>query len=40
MQEADVLYNGLIVTAIVLSLWTGALVTAAYFFFASNVRSK
>ena len=34
MQEADLLYSGLIATAVMLSLWTGALVTAACIFFA------
>jgi hypothetical protein len=32
-MEADLLYSGLIATAIMLSVWTGALVTAACIFF-------
>jgi hypothetical protein len=34
MQEADLLYSGLIVTALMLSIWTGALLAAACVFFA------
>jgi hypothetical protein len=34
MERADLLYSALIVTAIMLSVWTGALVTAACIFFA------
>jgi hypothetical protein len=34
MERADLLYSGLIVTAIILSVWTGALVAAACIFFA------
>jgi hypothetical protein len=37
MQEADLLYSGLIATALMLSLWTGALVTAACVFFAPKL---
>lgn len=37
MQEADLLYSGLIVTAVMLSIWTGALVTAACVFFAPKL---
>jgi hypothetical protein len=37
MHEADLLYSGLIVTAVILSIWTGALVTAACVFFAPNL---
>jgi hypothetical protein len=33
-MEADLLYSGLIATAIMLSVWTGALVAAACIFFA------
>jgi hypothetical protein len=38
-MESDLLYSGLILTAAVLSLWTGALLAAACVFFASAVRS-
>ncbi len=34
MERADLLYSGLIATALLLSIWTGALVTAACVFFA------
>jgi len=34
MEAADLLYFGLLATALMLSLWTGALVTAAFVFFA------
>lgn len=34
MEQADLLYSGLLVAALILSLWTGALVTAACVFFA------
>jgi hypothetical protein len=37
MQEADLLYSGLIVAAVILSIWTGALITAACFFFAPKL---
>ena len=33
-MESDLLYSGLIATAVMLSVWTGALVTAACIFFA------
>ncbi|MFZ3341622.1 MAG: hypothetical protein WA609_06625 [Terriglobales bacterium] len=33
MEHADLLYSGLIVTALMLSLWTGGLITAACIFF-------
>ena len=36
MQEADLLYSGLIATALMLSLWTGALLAAACIFFAHS----
>jgi hypothetical protein len=34
MQEADLLYSGLIATALMLSIWTGALLATAFIFFA------
>jgi len=34
MEQADLLYSGLVVTAVILSLWTGALLAAACVFFA------
>jgi hypothetical protein len=37
MQEADLLYSGLIATALMLSIWTGALLTAACIFFAPSI---
>ncbi|MGA9530040.1 MAG: hypothetical protein WBS24_18140 [Terriglobales bacterium] len=37
MERADLLYSGLMFTAIVLSLWTAGLVTAACCYFASSV---
>ena len=33
MEHADLLYSGLMLTALMLSLWTAVLVTAACFFF-------
>jgi len=33
MERADLLYSGLMLTALILSLWTAALVTAACFLF-------
>ncbi|MGA9472786.1 MAG: hypothetical protein WBV36_10000 [Terriglobales bacterium] len=36
-MESDLLYSGLIATAIMLSVWTGALVTAAFIFFAPKL---
>jgi hypothetical protein len=36
MEQADLLYSGLIVTALALSLWTGALLAAACIFFAPS----
>ena len=32
MERADLLYSGLIVTALIRSVWTGALVAACVFF--------
>jgi hypothetical protein len=37
-MEQDLLYSGLMLTAAVLSVWTGLLLTAACVFFASAVR--
>ncbi len=37
MERADLLYSGLIFTALLLSLWTAGLVTAACVFFAPSV---
>jgi hypothetical protein len=39
MTHADLLFSWLILTAIMLSLWTGALITAACFFFAPVLRA-
>lgn len=40
MASIDVLNSGLILTALMLSLWTAGLVTAACIIFAPAVRSK
>jgi len=41
MRHVDLLYSGLILTALMLSLWTGALVAAACcFFFTPALRSR
>jgi hypothetical protein len=37
MEQADLLYSGLIVTAVMLSVWAAALVTAACIFFAPTI---
>jgi hypothetical protein len=37
MEQGDLLYSGLIVTALMLSVWTGALLAAACVFFAPAV---
>ena len=37
MQQADLLYSGLMVTALMLSVWAAALVTATCIFFAPKV---
>jgi len=37
MHPVDLLYSGLMVAAIMLSLWTGALLTATVLFFAPSV---
>jgi hypothetical protein len=38
MAQADLLYDGVIVTALMLSLWAAGLLTAACFFFAPAAR--
>jgi len=40
MAEADLLYSGVIATAIVLSVWAAALATATYIFFAPSPATK
>jgi len=37
MERADLLYSGLIFAALLLSLWTAALLTVAFVFFAPRV---
>jgi len=37
MEHVDLLYSGLILTALMLSIWAALLVTAACVFFAPNV---
>ncbi|MFZ0480174.1 MAG: hypothetical protein WAL71_13605 [Terriglobales bacterium] len=37
MERADLLYSGLMFTAIILSIWTAALLTAACCYFATAV---
>lgn len=40
MEQADLLYSGLIFTALMLSVWTGVLLTAACVFFAPTIHSR
>lgn len=40
MESADLLYSGLLLAALMLSLWTAALLTAACFFFAPFVTAS
>jgi len=40
MHEADLLYSGLIATALILSIWTAALLTAACIFFAPTFLTR
>jgi hypothetical protein len=39
MEQADLLYSGLMVTALMLSIWAGALVAATCIFFAPTLSS-
>jgi hypothetical protein len=36
MEQADLLFSGIIVTALILSVWAGALLTATCIFFAPS----
>jgi len=40
MAEADLLYSGMIATALMLSVWVGALAAATYIFFAPSPATK
>ncbi len=40
MEQADLLYSGLMVTALMLSVWAGALATVTCIFFAPDLHPR
>ena len=40
MEQTDLLYSGVIATALLLSVWTGALLTATCIFFAPAIHPR